>query len=146
MPLRPEARAPVRQGFVLPVVLGLIVIAGLVALHAANDLGTQSTLATTRLLHQRAFEAGESGVVAAIEQLAAGEPPPALQLRTSEAVPADRARVSFSHVARVSLPLGHSAGRIVESHDEIRSEGQSARNARVVIVQGIRRAQVVAAP
>jgi Tfp pilus assembly protein PilX len=146
MPRQREARAHLRQGFVLPVVMGLIVIAGLVALHAATGLGTQSVLATTRLLHQRAFEAGESGVVAAIEQLAAGEDPPALQVRASAAVAADRAQVSFTHVASVSLPEGHSAGRIVESHDEIRSEGQSARNARVAIVQGIRRTQVVARP
>ncbi len=134
------------RGFILPVVLGLILIAALLAIEAGSEMGTQSMLATNRLLHQRAFESGESGIVEVMEQMQAGLSPPATQQLPSAAFPTDGASVEFTTLATVALPAGHSAGRIVETHREIRSSGYSARDTRVIVVQGLSQRMAVAEP
>lgn len=127
-----------RRGFVLPVVLGIILLAGLFAVHAATELGSTTLLASQRLLHQRAFEAGESGLAAAMAELRDGRTPASsTQLRISGAA-GYTATVNSSVIRSTDLSSGFSAGRIVETDYELRSMGHSARGAEVVIVQGAR--------
>jgi hypothetical protein len=134
------------SGFVLPTVLGLIVLAALFAAHAATEAGTVSLLATQRLLQQRAFEAGESGLLAVERQLQTGFDPASRQHLQSADFPTDGAQVTTALVARQLLPLGYSAGRVTESHYEIQSSGQSARGTRVTVVQGVRQLRAAPAP
>lgn len=125
-------------GFILPVVLGIILIAGLLAVNAATDLGSDTMLATHRVLHQRAFEAAERGIAVALGELRAGRTPAASQILPTPGMPLDSTTVEFATADAALLPTGFSAGRVVESYHEIRSTGRSARAARVTLVQGVR--------
>lgn len=134
------------SGFVLPVVLGIILIGALIAIQAATELGSTTLLATQRSLHQRAFESAERGIVAAMEQLDAGMAPPAMQSLTAAGNVAESTTVQTAVVARLGLPAGFSADRIIEQHYEIRSTGHGVRNSAVTVVQGTRQLQAQAAP
>jgi hypothetical protein len=139
-------RAFASAGFVLPTVLGIILLAALFAAHAATEAGTASLLASQRVLHQRAFEAGESGVVAVMEQLQAGEEPALRQDLQSGDFPTDGARVTSVVVTRQLMPNGYSAGRVTETHYEVQSAGHSARGITVTVVQGMLQLRAVPAP
>lgn len=130
----------------LPVVMGIILLAALYAVSAATDLGSASVLATQRLLHQRAFEAGESGIVAVLDQLRSGAAPPAAQQLRSDEYATDAATVESTITAVVAMPNGFSAGRVLERDYEISSTGHSARATNVTVVQGVRQLQALPAP
>jgi Tfp pilus assembly protein PilX len=136
---------PTMRGFALPVVLIVLLIAAVIAMQAAAESGSTAFLATQRQLHQRAFEAAERGIVAALEQLGSGTEPAPVQSLHSDTIAGESATVQTSITARLT-PAGYSADRIVETHYEIRSTGQSARAARVSVVQGARQLQTGAAP
>lgn len=131
-----------RSGFVLPVVLGIILLAGLFAVQATSESGSATLLATQRLLHQRAFEAAESGLIAVLDQLGSGVEPAASQTLQSADVPSDSSTVATAIAARQALAAGYSAGRVVETDYEIRSTGHSVRSD-VTVVQGVRQLRVV---
>jgi Tfp pilus assembly protein PilX len=133
------------SGFVLPVVLIVLLIAAIIAIQATAESGSTTLLATQRQLHQRAFEAAESGVVAALEQLASGAEPAPVQALHSDSIAGESATVQTSVTARLT-PEGFSADRIVETHYEISSTGHSVRGARVSVVQGARQLQTRGAP
>ncbi len=135
-----------KAGFVLPVVLGIILLAGLFAVQATLESGSTTLLATQRQLHQRAFEAAESGIVAVLDQLGSGAEPATAQTLRSMVIPSDSSTVESAIVARLTLPEGFSAGRIVETDYEVRSTGHSVRGSEVTVVQGVRQLQVVTAP
>jgi Tfp pilus assembly protein PilX len=135
-----------RRGFVLPIVLGIILIAALIAVHSATELDSTTVLATQRLLHQRAFEAGESGLIAALDQLRSGAELPSRQILQSADAPTDTAQVDVATTAQIALPSGYSVGRVRETLYDIRSSGHSARAANVTVVQGVRQLQAVTSP
>jgi hypothetical protein len=134
------------SGFVLPTVLGIILLAALFAAHAATETGTTALLAAQRLLQQRAFEAGESGGIAVLNQLQAGVDPAALQHLQSAEFQTDAATVATTIISRQRLPAGFSAGRVWETHYEIHSTGRSARGAESIVVQGVRQLRAVPTP
>jgi Tfp pilus assembly protein PilX len=134
------------RGFVLPVVLGIILLVALLAAQSAIELGNTTTLATGRLLQQRAFEAGESGLAAVLDSLQAGAEPAARQQLQSAGFPADSATVETRLVMQQLLPGGYSSGRVLEAQYEIRSTGHSARSTAVTVVQGVRQLQALPAP
>jgi Tfp pilus assembly protein PilX len=137
---------PRSAGFAMAVVLVLIAIMALLSVSAVQDALTSRTLATTRLYHQRAFEMAELGAAGAMAELRTGAMPSAMPRQMHPAPsPTDSAVVTVSSVATNSLPTGFSAGRFVGHHYEISSTGLSARNARVVQVQGLRRIEPVMA-
>lgn len=125
-------------GFVLPVVLGIVLLAGLFAVQASIESGNTTLLATQRQLHQRAFEVAESGIAAVLEQLASGAEPAATQTLRSAATPSDSATVETRIIASLTPPGGSSTGPVDETHYEIRSTGHSARGSDVTVVQGVR--------
>jgi Tfp pilus assembly protein PilX len=133
------------SGFVLPVILGILLLVALFAVQAATELGSTTLFAGQRLMHQRAFESSESGIATVMEQLQANAiPAPRQQLQWAD-FPADTATVSTTARTR-DLPPGFSAGRVVEKDYEIRSTGRSARGAEVTVVQGARQWQALSAP
>ncbi len=134
------------SGFVLPTVLGIILLAALFAAHAATETGTTALLAAQRLLQQRAFEASESGIVAVLDQLRAGADPVMRQQLQSAEFQTDAATVTTTIISRQLLPDGYSAGRVRETHYEIHSTGRTARGAESVVVQGVRQLQAVSTP
>jgi Tfp pilus assembly protein PilX len=134
------------RGFVLPVVLGIILLVALFAMQSATELGGTTTLATRRVLQQRAFEAGESGLLAVLEQLQAGAEPASRQQLRSAGIPADTATVESRVIARLALPNGYSTGRVLEAEYEIRSTGHSMRATAVTVVQGVRQLQALPQP
>lgn len=132
-------------GFVLPVILGIILLVALFAAQAATELGSTTLFASQRLMHQRAFESSESGVATVMEQLRThSAPAPQQQLQWAD-FPADTATVSTTISTR-NLPPGFSAGRVQENEYEIRSTGHSTRGARVTVVQGVRQWQSIPTP
>jgi Tfp pilus assembly protein PilX len=135
-----------RAGFVLPVVLGIILLAGLFAVQATMESGSATLLATQRQLHQNAFEAAESGVIAAINQLGSGIEPATVQTSSSTAAPSGSSTVQTTMVARLTLPSGFSADRVVETQYEIRSTGHSVRGSEATVVQGVRQMRVATPP
>jgi Tfp pilus assembly protein PilX len=136
-----------RSGFATPVALGLALLMALLAASALQDAGLARSLATTRLLHQRAFAAGEIGLAQVATELAPpGAPVPAPRRSTLAAHPTDSVETAVVETLADTLPNGHSAGRIVERHFEVRSTGWSARNTRVVQVEGLRRRDLVPPP
>jgi hypothetical protein len=134
------------SGFVLPTVLGIIMLAALFAAHAATETGTAALLAAQRMLQQRAFEASESGVLAVVEQLRRGDAPAARQRLQSAGFPTDGATVDSAIISRRQLPNGFSAGRVLETHYEIHSTGRSARGSEAIVVQGVRQLRAVPTP
>jgi Tfp pilus assembly protein PilX len=140
-------RAEQHRGFVLPIVLGLLLVAGIFAATALADATLDRALATTRLLHQRAFEAAERGVRTVFDELANGVTPvPGPRQLPAEATPTDSTEVTVVAVTRGLMPEGYSAGRFIEQVDELRSIGRSARNTQVIQVQGLRSLQPQDAP
>lgn len=135
-----------RSGFVLPVVLGLILLAALMAVESTGELGGASLLATQRQMHQRAFEAAEAGIAVTLDQLASGVRPTSPQAMPARSDNAGAASVITSAVSSVALPAGFSADRVVEVHYEIRSTGHGARSSDVTVVQGARQLQPVTTP
>jgi len=127
-------------GFATPVALGFALLMALVAAAILHDASLARSLSTARLLHQRAFAAGEFGLARTVIELAPADAPiPAPRRATLPGHPTDSVETSVSEVLGTDLPIGYSAGRIVERHFEIRSIGWSLRNARVVQVEGLYR-------
>jgi Tfp pilus assembly protein PilX len=119
-------RTPARgQGFLLPVVLGLILVAAMLAIHALSGSADAAALSGNRLLHQRAFEAAERGIAHAMQTLEAGEPlaqePIVL---TSSASPDESAVIEYRATALLSLPSGYSSAAFIEQRGEVRSTGR----------------------
>jgi hypothetical protein len=135
-----------RAGFVLPVVLGIVLLAGLLAVQAAIESGSTTLLATQRQLHQRTFEVAERGIAATLNQLGRGLEPAPVQMLRSADVPADASTVETTIITRATLPDGFSAGRVAETIYEIRSTGHGARKSQVTVVQGARQLQAVVIP
>jgi Tfp pilus assembly protein PilX len=131
-----------KAGFVLPVVLGIVVLAGLFAVQAAVESGSTTLLATQRQLHQRTFELAERGIAAALDQLASGTALAGPQILRSADIASDSSQVTVTQTARHALAEGFSAGRIVETTHEIRSTGHSVRGSTVTVVQGVRQMHV----
>ncbi|MEO8316576.1 MAG: hypothetical protein ABI645_17490 [Pseudomonadota bacterium] len=133
------------SGFVLPVVLGIVLIAALIAIQSATELGNTTLLATQRQLHQRAFEAAESGIVAVLDQFGSAEEPATVQTLRTNGTP-DSALVQTIVTSRNTLPDGFSVDRIAETHYEIRSTGRSLRGSDVTAVQGVRKLHLAVEP
>jgi hypothetical protein len=136
-----------RAGFATPVALALALLMGLLAAAALQDASLARTLATTRMLHQRAFAAGEIGLARVASELA--RPEAAVPAPGRISIPAhatDGADTSVLEVATIALPPGYSAGRVIERHFEVRSTGWSARGIRVVQVEGLYRRQLAHQP
>jgi len=135
------------RGFATPVALGFALLMALLAASALHDASLARSLSTTRLLHQRAFAAGEYGLAQALIDLTPSDAPiPAPRRITLPGHPTDSVETSVSDVITTDLPPGYSAGRIVERHFEVRSTGSTLRNARVVQVEGLRRLAPVGPP
>lgn len=136
-----------RPGFATPVALALALLMGLLAAAALQDAGLAGTLATTRMLHQRAFAAGEIGLARMAAELAipdAGLPAPGRVTLPAHAT--DGFETSVVEAAAIPLPVGFSAGRVIERHFEVRSAGWSARGARVVQIEGLYRRELARQP
>jgi hypothetical protein len=119
---------------------------GLLAATALQDANLARTLATTRMLHQRAFAAGEVGLAQVSAELARpGSPIPGPHRIRLPAHATDGAETGVTEAA-TPLPTGFSAGRIIERHYEVRSTGWSARGARVVQVEGLYRRELARWP
>jgi Tfp pilus assembly protein PilX len=147
MRLRAESTPVARRGFLLPIVLGLILVAALFGLHAASGVSSAAALSTHRVLHQRAFEAAERGLVALGQRLDAGEPAPVSPLvLASDALPTERATVEYRATAQLSLPPGYSSGRFIEQRGELRSTARLIRNSQARLAEGISRVLPVETP
>lgn len=136
-----RALRPRKNGFVLAIVLGIILIAGLLAAHALAELGTSTLVASQRVLHQRAFEIAESGLVAAMEQLQSGGISIGTRVFRSTHNDTESATVQTRLVSSTALPSGFSAGRVMQFDYELRSTGHSARDTAVGVAQGVRQLQ-----
>lgn len=134
-------RAPQRRrGFLLPVVLGLLLVAAVLALHALSGTAGAAALSTNRLLHQRAFEAAERGLAALRQRIDDGETAPVEPVRLdSPTLASVHAIVGFRETARLTAPPGFSSGRFVEERAELHSIGRSTSAATARLVEGISR-------
>ena len=130
-------------GFATPVALGFALLLALLASSALHDATLARALSTTRLLHQRAFAAGEFGLAQVAAELNRGEVVPGPRSMTLLDHPTDSVETQVAEIVVSAMPAGYSAGRVVEHHFEVRSIGSSARGARVVQVQGQRRLEPV---
>lgn len=137
---KPESTPAAWGGFLLPVVMGLVLVAAMFGLHAASGTSSAAALSGNRVLHQRAFEAAERGLVALGQRLDAGEPAPAAPLvLASDALPTERATVDYRETARLPLPPGYSAGRFIEHRGELRSVARLVRNSEARLAEGVSR-------
>ena len=135
------------MGFATPVAMAIAMLMGLLAVAALQDASLARTLSTTRMLHQRAFAAGEIGLARVAAQLAV--PGAAVPGPTHTSLPThatDGVETSAVEVAAIPLPRGYSAGRVVERHFEVRSAGWSARGTRVIQVEGLFRRELAQQP
>jgi Tfp pilus assembly protein PilX len=123
------------SGFVLPAVLGVLVLGGLLARQAMDELATHSMLSTHRLLHQRAFLEAERGLLHMVAQLRAGNAVPARHELAAAERPDEGATVELESAAMRTLPPGASIGRVREACLAIRSVGRSARMTKVTVIQ-----------
>jgi hypothetical protein len=129
------------------VALTLALLMGLLAAAALHDASLARTLATTRMLHQRAFAAGEIGLARMAAELAvSGAALPATSRLTLPAHVTDGFETSVAEAAAIPLPMGFSSGRVIERHFEVRSTGWSARGTRVVQVEGMYRRELAPLP
>lgn len=136
-----------RLGFATPVALGFAMLMALFAVSALQDAGISGSLATTRLLHQRAFAAGEAGLARVATELAEPGVPLPVSRRTSLPThPADSMETRVTESMATRLASGLSAGRVMQRHFEVQSIGRSARGTRVVVVEGFRRLEAVPEP
>ena len=136
-----------KHGFATPVALGFALLMALVAASALHDASLARSLSTARLLHQRAFAAGEYGLAQTLIDLRPADAPlPAPRRITLPGHPTDSFQTAVTEIIATELPPGYSAGRIVEKHFEIRSIGGTVRNARVVQVEGLRRLALAGQP
>jgi Tfp pilus assembly protein PilX len=134
------------SGFVLPMVLGIILLAGLFAVAAFLESGSAALLSTRRQLHQSAFEAAETGIAILMDQLNAGVEPARMQTLDPAALASGSSTVQTTITTRTELAEGFSAGRIIETDYEISSAGHSARSGDVRVVQGVSQRRSAGAP
>jgi Tfp pilus assembly protein PilX len=133
------------QGFVLPMLLGIALLAALLAAHSAAELSSTMLLANQRQLHHYAFEAAEGGLAVAVEQLGTGATPtPTQTLRM--AATAATATVTTVITGQLALPAGYSTGRVIATQYEITSTGHGARSSDVTVTQGVRQLRAAEAP
>jgi Tfp pilus assembly protein PilX len=112
------------RGYLLPVVLGLILVAAMLAVHAISGAADAAALVTNHVLQQRALEAAERGLATALHQLEAGRPLPTTTLQlTSTTTPEEWAEIEFRETARLALPTGYSSGLFIEQRGQVRSIG-----------------------
>jgi Tfp pilus assembly protein PilX len=131
----------------MPVVLMLILVTGVLAANAMQSALTDRTLATTRQLHQQAFELAEMGAAMVVKDLQSGAPATEqTRVLPLPASPGTAATVSLHRTARHTMPEGFSAGKFEQQHWELTSVGRAARAAAVTQTQGLRRITPVVAP
>lgn len=138
--------SPATGGFVLPVTLGVVLIAALIAAQAAIGLGGAALLASQRLLHQRSFHAAEGGITAALDELRSAVHPENTRLMEVTDEDGQTVRVESAIMASTAMPEGFSAGRVLQIEYEIRSTGRGARGTAVTVVQGARQLRVASEP
>ncbi|MEO8307823.1 MAG: hypothetical protein ABI616_07255 [Pseudomonadota bacterium] len=145
--MKRPAQRTADSGFATPVAMAIALLMGLLAVTALQDAGLARTLATTRLLHQRAFSAGEIGLARATAMLAVpGAAAPGPARFNLPAHVTDGVDTTVLETAAIALPTGYSASRVIERHFEVRSTGWSARGARVVQVEGLYRHELALQP
>lgn len=125
--------------------LGLLVIVATLGAAALDETVTDRVLAGARLSQQRAFLAASSGLNVGLEAMENGTQAPA---SITPALPArsGQVRVDIILTRENPVPAGFTAGRFIERSYEIRSAGQSTRQATSIQVQGIRRIEPTPAP
>lgn len=136
----PRAQA---DGYALPLVMVLILAVAAFCASALEEAVTDRALGNARLAQQRAFLASASGLNLATRELQLA--PVAAASRNYPLRAPDRVNIEMRATLRNPLPMGFSAGRLVEQHYELRSTGQSQRNARSVQTQGFKRLEPAAA-
>ena len=128
------------RGVALPVALLLLLILALLLTQALGGAAGETALVANHQFRQAAFEAAEGGLVAGRQRLlATGGVSPAPVDRAVDGSPVDRSLTEFSYRGEGAAVTGYSIDRFVPRHFELRSTGQSARGARVVLAEGIDR-------
>jgi len=128
------------RGVALPVALSLLLILALLLAQALGGASGTTSLVANHQFRQAAFEAAEGGLVAGRQRLLASDalPPPPLD-RAVDGSPVDRSVTEFSYRGEGAAVAGYSIDRFLPRHFELRSTGQSARGARIVVTEGIDR-------
>ena len=128
------------RGVALPVALSLLLILALLLTQALGGAAGTTALVANHQFRQAAFEAAEGGLVAGRQRLLTsdGLSPPPLE-RAVDGSPVDRSVTVFSYRGDGAAVAGYSVDRFVPRHFDLRSTGQSARGARIVLTEGIDR-------
>ncbi|MEY4760940.1 MAG: hypothetical protein RLZZ200_796 [Pseudomonadota bacterium] len=120
--------------------LALLAVLSLLLALALGGAAGDTALAANRQFRFGAFEAAESGLVAARSALL-GTPAvaiPALDLRLPDST-VEGAVTLVRHVGDGMAPVGYSMDRFVLRQFELRSTGRSARSATLTLVESIDR-------
>lgn len=127
-------------GFALPLTLVLLVVLALLLAQALGGVSGDAALAANAQFRQAAFEAAESGLVAARAFVLTSPTLPTAPLeRAAVDSPVERSTTQILPVGSDAPPAGYSLDRFVLQHLELRSTGHAARNATVTLVEGIDR-------
>ncbi len=140
---RPDIHRSRLAGFAVAWMLVLVAVIALATGGALHDTWFAQQLAVTRGEEQRAMAMAELGLRLGLRQLSAGgTPTTGPQTFRPDASQADTLELQVRPVARVLEP-GSSAGRFVASDYEVTSTGRSSSRAQRVLVQGVRRLEIV---
>jgi Tfp pilus assembly protein PilX len=125
-------------GFALPLALVLLVVLALLLAQALGGVAGDAALAANQQFREAAFEAAESGLVAAKATVAASPALPSMPIeRSVSGSEVERSSTRISVVGDDAAPTGYSLDRFELRHLDLRSTGRAARGTTVTLVEGV---------
>ena len=125
-------------GLILPLALLWLLLFCLLLVQSLRDATAERALANNRQWQGQAFDAAETALLAAQQQLAAGGAP-LTPATTPTANPSGVAITQIKLLGETALPAGYSRDRYAARRYELSSTGLGPRNTRLELVAGLLR-------
>ena len=125
-------------GIVLPLALLWLLLFSLLLVESLRDAASERALGNNLQWQRLAFDAAETGLLNAQQQLAQRGVSPALAAGPL-INPSGQASVQIAARAEVALPAGYSLERYVARRYELTSTGHGPRNTQVQLLAGVLR-------
>ena len=129
---------PRDAGVVLPLALLWLLMFSLLLVESLRDAAGERALSNNLQWQRLAFDAAETGLLAAQQQLSQSSLAPALAVGPL-VNPSGQASVQIALRAEVALPAGYSLDRFAARRYEISSTGHGPRNTQVQLMAGVLR-------
>ncbi len=131
-------RLPRHAGVVLPLALLWLLLFSLLMVESLHNVAGERALGNNLQWQRLAFDAAETGLLTAQQQLAQRSLAPTLSARPL-LNPSGQASVQIAARGEVTLPSGYSLDRYIARRYELTSTGHGPRNTQLQLLAGVLR-------